>query len=162
MKLISMVDFVLKSENNFNKGEIGFKEFTNIICNYANFLKQPLKLGMFVPCDENDNILEYISKPKLWEDYLDAPECLDGYFGVDDCYKYENYLKAKENVIFEGLKVIHINDELIKISISDKLLLKFYIEENSIFLYEKHYGRVSEIKTIEDLIPYNLEINKQF
>jgi hypothetical protein len=51
MKLISMTDFVLEQNN--------FKVFRNQqILNYANFLKQPLELWMFVPCDENGDVLE--------------------------------------------------------------------------------------------------------
>ena len=40
MKLISMTDFVLYK-----------KESHTQIMKYAKFLKQPLTLGMFVPCD---------------------------------------------------------------------------------------------------------------
>ena len=31
-----------------------------VINDYASFLSQPLKLGMFIPCDENDEPLEDI------------------------------------------------------------------------------------------------------
>jgi len=72
MKLISMVDFVLAdkyagSPINTNK-------------QYADFLKQPLELWMFVPCDEDGDVLEEI-KPYQ-----------DNYF---------KYQKAKERCLFE-------------------------------------------------------------
>ena len=74
-KLISMTDFVLLDKHagspiNMNK-------------QYAHFLKQPLKLGMFVPCDEKGNILE-------------DP-------GLIPSYKLEIYRKAKDRVLFEGV-----------------------------------------------------------
>ena len=53
MKLISMTDFVLYCSKN-----VGHPRTINSIISYAEFLKQPLKLEMFVACDENGNILE--------------------------------------------------------------------------------------------------------
>jgi len=53
MKLISMCDFVLYQDNSKND----FVDFKIKILNYANFLKQPLELWMFVPCDDG-NVLE--------------------------------------------------------------------------------------------------------
>jgi len=87
MKLIKMVDFVLDTKQNL---EIG-KDFIEVVCNYANFLKQPLKLEMFVPCDKNNEII--IER-----------HCQ--YF--DNEKEHENYIKeineAKEKVLFEGFR----------------------------------------------------------
>ena len=47
MKLISMTDFVLYK-----------KESHTQIMKYAKFLKQPLTLGMFVPCDEEECMID--------------------------------------------------------------------------------------------------------
>jgi len=73
--LISMVDYVLQDES---------MSSSNII-NYAKFLKQPLELWMFVPCDEDMSVL---SNPK------------------DSTLQYyernEKYQQAKETCIFEG------------------------------------------------------------
>ena len=60
--LIPMTDFVLR----INEIEKEIDQFFDswrmkqlrIIENYAKFLKQPLKLEMFVPCDDDGNILE--------------------------------------------------------------------------------------------------------
>jgi len=83
MKLISMTDFVLDKQR--------FKEDSDTaifkVTNYAKFLKQPLELWMFVPCDENGNVLE---KPNA------------GMFGYD--HVYNNYNKAKDRVLFEGFE----------------------------------------------------------
>ena len=49
-KLISMVNFVLQQDIT------DIKQRDSIV-KYANFLKQPLNLGMFVPCDEEDKVL---------------------------------------------------------------------------------------------------------
>ncbi len=56
MKLVSMIDFILEQSIKID-GEKSKLIVYDKIENYANFLKQPLKLEMFVPCDENDNVL---------------------------------------------------------------------------------------------------------
>lgn len=87
-KLISMTDFVLYKKASHTQ-----------IMKYAQFLKQALSLGKFVPCDEEGNVLE---EPKGWS-----------WFSIDPCrcekcakkyniHELDNYKKAKERVLFEG------------------------------------------------------------
>ena len=98
MKLISMIDFVsifyndLKSEHKVNWS---FDQICNKIFNYANFLKQSLNLGMFVPCDEDGDVLE---KPEDYENRL--PNMMTEY--NDEVYRYK---QAKEKVLFKGFKI---------------------------------------------------------
>lgn len=68
MKLISMTDFVLEQRGDNLK--------------YAQFLKQSLNLGMFVPCDLEGNVLQ-------------DP-------GLIPSYELQEYRKYKERVLFEG------------------------------------------------------------
>lgn len=90
--LISMTDFVLQQySNNYHANT------PTRILNYARFLKQPLKLEMFVPCDEDGNVLE---EPKGWS---------NGECDIYDCCSIcccEQYKKAKEKVLFEGFEYI--------------------------------------------------------
>ena len=97
-----MTDFVLR----INEIEKEIDQFFDswrmkqlrIIENYAKFLKQPLKLEMFVPCDDDGNILEnpdetiYKEKDK-------------------ECYGWDmiDYEKAKEKVLFENPSIREIN-----------------------------------------------------
>ena len=86
------------------------------IVKYANFLKQPLKLEMFVPCDEDGNVLE---KPKKtdyqvdinticsgWKYLYDSNDKLIGYYDdrkwKEDFVKYKQY---KEKVLFENIPI---------------------------------------------------------
>ena len=85
MKLISMTDFVLKNEKQPYVEGTKYKDLVN----YAKFLKQPLKLGMFVPCDEDGNILE---KPSA-ESYIILETC-------EYSKEWIDYKKAKEKVLF--------------------------------------------------------------
>jgi len=82
MKLISMTDFVLEQEQPTYLEKEEFEDVFYKIHNYAKFLKQPLELRMFVPCDENGNVLRD---------------------GVNWNKKF--YQKAQERVLFEGFKV---------------------------------------------------------
>lgn len=78
--LIGMTDFVLEQNK---KGRVYYDDLWNIVINYANFLKQPLKLWIFVPCDENGNVLE---KP-ICQEYALANQ---------------KYQQAKERCLFEN------------------------------------------------------------
>lgn len=91
-KLISMTDFVLEQEKHRHRQPITESKLTSYdkIVKYANFLKQPLKLEMFVPCDEDGNVLE--------EDlFKNNPN-------ISTLKPYERVVleKAEENVLFDG------------------------------------------------------------
>ena len=102
MKLISMTSFVLEIEKSsytqtekyrIIEWENKCQAFDKII-NYAKFVKQPLKLEMFVPCDEEGDILE---EPTDYE--LRLPNMMTEY--NDEVYRYK---QAKEKVLFEGIE----------------------------------------------------------
>lgn len=94
-KLISMVDFVLEALNEdppYNHVSM----LTNI-SNYANFLSRPLELGMFVPTDENGNVLTDIEKKEAW--FRDIYGVGGWKKFIDYKVKYQN---TKKRVLFEG------------------------------------------------------------
>lgn len=99
MKLTSMTNFVLEQtellyENNTSK-------LIHRIVNYAQFLKQPLALWMFVPCDEEGNVLE---EPIISEYLLDSPGGIPiKSKNTPEAYYYR---KAKERVLFEGFEIV--------------------------------------------------------
>lgn len=96
MKLISMTDFVLEQSKKIMNCELTHLESHHQIVDYANFLKQPLKLEMFVPCDEVGNLLE----EPLQEHYTD---CTEEQNAKDWLYNLEKYKQAKEKVLFKGI-----------------------------------------------------------
>ena len=89
MKLISMTEFVLEQEQPTYLQKEEFEDVFYKIHNYANFLKQPLKLSMFIPCDEFGNVL---IKP---EEHLENRSL---YFK-----ELEIYQKAKERVFIQRI-----------------------------------------------------------
>jgi len=125
-RLISMTDFVLDQKSKFNT------ETLQKIFNYASFLKQPLKLEMFVPCDDEGNILEEETI------YSKEESC------VFDSDAFDKYQKAKEKVLFEG-------DFTLKEHGENKVV---YLNENSF------YTSWNKSKTIENLLYLNLTLTQ--
>ena len=131
MELIQMTDFVL--EQDITLSESKFK-----IVNYANFLKKPLKLGYFIPCDENDVPLE---EPSLYFEWnKEEPEewiftCHDE---IKNCVKYH---EAKKRVLFECFEYDKENDWVT------------YNEFSIFFVSELQNGKVEDLlKEIYDKI----------
>lgn len=138
-KLISMVDYVLHESFGYGNEFTTAQDFIDKVTNYANFLKQPLTLGQFVPCDEDGNVLE---EPN------------------NDFRGHENYSKrldiyneAKSRVLFEGFEAHESNSKTRSIKMMDA---DFYIFWNFSdgFGWQKSKG----INTIQDLVPYNLTL----
>ena len=139
MKLISMTDFVLEQCEN-NKSCV---QFENLCYNYANFLKQPLKLEMFVPCDGLGNILKENEK-------------------ITCQYDFEVEQFSKENILFKGFSLLAmtktIDEENTFISIKNKKDIR-----NKMFsswFEKREIDNHSEEKTIEDLIKYNFDLTE--
>ena len=103
--LQSMTDFItwVDEKRNGNGGHY------DIIIRYKNFLKQPLKLGFFVPCDENGNVLEKPINFNVWEKMHKSEGSTMGFS------EHEKYLKAKERVLFKYFKVVEYSDNTIEI-----------------------------------------------
>lgn len=95
MKLISMTDFVLE-QYKINQSPYNFWKK---IGNYANFLKQPLELWMFVACDENGNYLPEPESRGVHPHYITEPT-------NEELEAYNDWLEAKERCLFEGLDEI--------------------------------------------------------
>lgn len=151
MKLISMTEKVLQLSKNLGIGGNTFYDFYLKTTYYANFLSQPLTLGMFVPCDENGNVLE---EPKSWQNFLEYSHIsINGL--KPEIYEYQ---KAKDKVLFDGFYIIGIEDCLFEIELkNNNLWLSFskndvIITDNTTFEYS--------IKTIENIIKYDLTLTE--
>lgn len=94
-----MTDFVLESAE---QPYIDGSKYKDVI-SYAKFLKQPLKLGMFVPCDEDGNVLE---EPEYYKDYFLSNDKFGNLPYVhsnewfEDC---DQYSKSEDLVLFYGI-----------------------------------------------------------
>ena len=104
--------------------------FVDVVTNYAHFLKKPLKLGYFIPCDENDVPLEEPKHYDLWKKHGSFTQ-----YGESIVYKCNKFYESKQRVLFEGFeydglyieyKINNLNrffkDELRKGTIEDLLV----------------------------------------
>ena len=104
--LIPMTDFVIKQNytTTLDTSQIDFydKELKILsnIRNYAEFLKQPLKLEMFVPCDEDGNVF---GEPEIYSQWVreNFNDELENEERINQC---KDYHQAKEKVLFEGFE----------------------------------------------------------
>lgn len=134
-----MTDFVLNARLDMEK--LPNEDFRETISrrgvliesmfNYANFLKQPLELWMFVPCDEKGNVL---NRP-------------NGGMREQDDRIHNNYHQAKERCLFEGFEFIGEDYKSIfarvRWDLNREMLVAYFDKMN-----------------IEDLIQYNLQLTQ--
>jgi len=135
-KLISMVDFVLEQFKELLSWKISEQIYILRVTEYANFLKQPLKLGMFVPCDENDVPLVEPENYDLWCKYGDFTQY--GKSLTDICRPYQ---QAKDHVLFEGFELVESYENWFTVEIASD----DFSEQLT----------VSKQETIEDLLTYS-------
>lgn len=98
-----MTDFVLKSETKGMEAQSIVHQHSERtrryyeILKYAKLLKTPLNIGMFIPCDEEGNIIEDRPEPKALS---------KGVFNYTAQNIWdEKYNKAKDKVLFKGFEV---------------------------------------------------------
>jgi len=142
MKLISMVDYVLEQEVKLYEDETGFlnDRLVNIF-RYANFLKKPLELGMFIPCDEDGNVLE---DPELTMLQGDG----ETYYSASD-EEFKQYWEAEERVLFDGFQISDIFDNN-----------NIGIHSCSLSFSTKNFKAKFENKTIKELIHYDITLTE--
>ena len=128
-KLVSMTDFVLEQEKKCQDNILTLKE----IFNYANFLRRPLKLEMFVCVDDEGNFLE---EPQIQDRWISYDEILSDY----DYEEVAIYKQSKEKVLFEGLNIdkvgpcyiVDFNDEVIYLGDDDSETIESLVKHNLI------------------------------
>jgi len=167
MKLISMTDFVLEQEINTPKA-VNFASFTTIadynklaydrIISYANFLKQPLELWMFVPCDEDGNVLE---EPKP-ENYFPIDKAGDKFTeedkkGLDAYYSpMMEFEQAKERCLFEGFCFYKYQSTFVNSRNNEFNYCVFEYADNKLgvctYTENKGFHTYFQMNSIEDLV----------
>lgn len=126
-----MIDFVFTMRENKEKDNI--RRFW--CCEkYARFLKQPLTLGMFVPCDESGNVLK-------------NPLADDNDAGTDVEYKQIKYNIYKERVLFERFEIIH--KDKVRITIQSEFTQLDYNILNGVF---DNYTNIEELTRLSLLL----------
>lgn len=156
-KLIPMTTFVADQWVN----KLTTKQQLDNIYRYSQFLKQTLKIGFFVPCDNNVP-LEKPLNYDIWEEleYNDGKG--GGTIGFEE---HRQYKEAKERVLFEN--AVRIDRSPYKCT--GRLLIDLAIDTPFRILTELRYpdGKIERTEfpspkkpnmTIEDLVSYNLTL----
>lgn len=110
--------------------------------NHDLFITKSLNLGMFVPCDENGNVLE---------DNKDmAKSIIDGDNSKEWALNKIKYEKAEVKVLFKGFEL------------ENKSKFTTWVEKKGIDIVFTNRGKVNlndnDVVIIEDLVKYNLEL----
>ncbi|MCT4135034.1 hypothetical protein HZP67_09880 [Elizabethkingia anophelis] len=117
-KLMPLSDFVLKTVHTPNINEAICWEQTEErlqkIYKYTQFLKQPLALCMFVPCDVDGKPLEECNEPNK-EDYWDIEnDVFNAELYNYNRTKFTNLKKAKSRVLFEWFRIVDFEEHQIE------------------------------------------------
>ncbi|MVW92442.1 hypothetical protein FCL53_10745 [Elizabethkingia meningoseptica] len=149
-KLIPMTDFVLSilnntSPNNFVKGVENIRA-------YAEFLKQPLALWMFVPCDEDGKPLE---EPKNYGIWIDLHNSSGSTMGFEN---HEKYLKSKSRVLLEAFKLLSDYNGMYRLRNAQNVDITF----DSYGCYAEPFDSIpgKRINTIEEITYLDLTLTE--
>lgn len=156
MKLIGLIDLVLdqKTLNPFKEVE----ERLSRIYEYAQLLKQPIELWMFLPCDEEGNVLK---EPEDYQAYLKYGTLLQvNSFRLELCKEYQ---KGLDRILFKNFRTHPLNPDWINFHRG----IRIYYPHNDLehywsFVFDRDNGfktiRFGKYETIEDLCKFNLEL----
>lgn len=154
MKLISMTDFVLQHEQKGMQNTDRHLRFEKIL-KYAKFIKQPLKLEMFVPCDEEGSYWEFPPTKEEWEwAHKDSTE-------AEQSFKQKEYYyqKAKEKVLFQGFESVDTRRKdryQVKLKNANVSGSSDTIQNDFAGLYFYNgFNEKSRVETIEDLLKFH-------
>lgn len=143
-KLKPMADFVLEQSKIINDPEI----LARLLISYATFLKQPLALGMFVPCDLDGNVFENI---QLTECVKKCPFKND----YKTCCEHKKIYEAMSRILFKDFEIETLN---IKENITAEILK---LDKCRVFWKDGGSWNKSGLhNTIEDLVKYNLVLTE--
>ena len=121
--------------------------------NFDEFLEQPLKLERFIPCDDEGDVLEV---PTNYE--MRLLNMMTEY--NDEVY---TYYQAKAKVLFEGFNLNQKDFsklESIFCLTKECFQITFFTKEKGCFMDNLKTNKTYEIKTIEDLIQFELELTE--
>lgn len=148
-KLITMTDYVLQQL----KTEQSSSEFKEAAKNYANFLKQPLTLNMFIPTDSEGNVLgqpKFYYKPENTEYLTDQ---IEKKIVSELNEKVRIYKEAQKKVIFKNITSVRVDENILDIYINGNKF-KYYWLDNSFY----DFAHRSNLYTVEDIIDCSFEL----
>jgi hypothetical protein len=161
-KLIALIDFVLGIEQimpfePLKEAVATYIERFWLINKFANFLKQPPTINMFVPAKKVDGVWVVLEEPKDYKDILSQGSRVYHY---DDIKKAEEYQEAQSRVIFEGFEISYQDKYKTVLSFEN---CRVCFGSKNIFLGKHKDNRIYNSKiitTIEPLTEFNLTLTE--
>lgn len=137
-----MCDFVEEQFQRWDKQEITSEQFVNLVEYYRMFLKRDFKLGDFIECDKDGNILE---EPKIENDHHGS------FFKMQtDFHKEKEHQKSKDRVLFKGFELVEMSRNFNIIANTEKDCQVFASK------FKEKFYKCKEFTTVEDLIKCEL------
>lgn len=155
-KLISMTTFVIEYYSNEGYADL---QTLNLMKNYANFLKQPLTLGMFVPVDSDGNVLKEPKNYSSWKTLEHNNKKTSETNNNTGFEEYNIYQKAEQKCFFEGFTIAYNGYSVVRIlaSYNESIELSFnkndltsqsYKDVESLIVFDGIYLNSRALKTI--------------
>ncbi|UWX61811.1 hypothetical protein N0B40_05890 [Chryseobacterium oranimense] len=152
-KLIPMTDFVIEYYSNEGYADL---QTLRLMKNYANLLRKPLTLGMFVPVDPKGNVLKEPKNYTSWKSLDHNNVKRNDTAGFEE---YTEYQKAEKNCLFEGftiayngysvVRIVASYDQSIEISFNkNDLLSTAFADIESLTVFDDIYLTVNALKSI--------------
>nr|WP_315028694.1 hypothetical protein [uncultured Chryseobacterium sp.] len=140
-KLIPMTTFVIEYYSNEGYADL---QILNLMNNYANFLKKPLTLGMFVPVDPQGNVLKEPKNYASWKSLEHNDGERTDITGFEDYAEYQN---AELHCMFEGFRVDYNGYSKVRIVASYDTSIELSFNKNDLL--------PSGFDDVESLIVFN-------
>lgn len=154
MKLISLQKFVktvpYDTSDETSHTEEKAKQM-ELVESYANFLSQPLTIGMLIATDLEGNLLSEPEHYELWCKYGDFTQ-----YGTVITPACKAYNEAKSRVLFEAVSVKIYPLGRIHIIYEDYMI--DYFKEDGFSVAKKYSTSFKTISKVEDLTAINLTL----
>ncbi|WP_415326238.1 hypothetical protein [Chryseobacterium sp. MMS23-Vi53] len=124
-----MTDFVIEYYSNEGYADL---QTLNLMKNYANLLRKPLTLGMFVPVDSSGNILKEPKNYDSWKSLEHNRKKANEDTPEESLNEYKLYQKAKRKCIFEGFKLAYNGYSVVRIEASYNPAIELSFTKNDL------------------------------
>lgn len=152
-KLIPMTDFVIEYYSNEGYADL---QTLSLMKNYAQFLRKPLNLGMFVPVDAQGNPLKEPKNYSAWKSLAHNDGKRNDMTGFEDNIQYQ---KAEQNCLFGGFIVAYNGYSVVRIEASydsgielsfnkSDLMSPAFSDVESLTVFDAIYLTAEALKTI--------------
>jgi len=154
-RLTPMTSFVIDYYSHEGYADL---QTLQLMKNYANFLRKPLSLEMFVPIDAEGQLMKEPEDFQNWKEPNSKAKKVHIIFSQEQIEIFKRYEKAKKKILFEGftvayngysvVRIVASYDETIDISFKKDLSPQIPSDVESLTAYEVIYLSAASLKLI--------------